>query len=59
MFQANVLIIRRSKLYNTASCIITPIGGRLMHSLREVLSQTVHETATYRCDDTRGCILQF
>ena len=21
--------------------------------------KTVHETATYRCDDTRGCITQF
>ena len=30
-----VLIIRRSKLYYTASGIITPVGGRLMHRLRE------------------------
>ena len=37
-------IIRRSKLHYTASGIITPIGGR---------------TATYRCDDTRGCVMQF
>jgi len=28
-----VLIIRRSKLYYTASGIITPIDGRLMHRL--------------------------
>jgi len=28
--------------------IITPIVGRL-----------VHETANYRCDDTRGCVMQF
>jgi len=28
--------------------IITPIGGR-----------PVHRTAIYRCDDTRGCIVQF
>ena len=30
-------------------------------NLREVergLSQLVHGTATYRCDDTRGCIVQ-
>jgi len=52
MFQAHVLIIRRSKLHYTASGIITPTGGRL-------LSQPVHETATYRCDDTRGCVMQF
>jgi hypothetical protein len=24
-----------------------------------VLSQTVHRTATYRCDDTRCCVMQF
>jgi len=32
-----VLIIRRSKLYYTASGIITPIGGRPVHRLREDL----------------------
>ena len=48
MFRTHVLFIRRSKLRYTASGIITPIGGRL-----------VHETATYRCDDTRGCVTQF
>jgi len=24
-----------------------------------ILSQPVHETATYSCDDTRGCVMQF
>jgi len=48
MFRAHVLIIRRSKLHYTDSGIITPIGGRL-----------VHGTATYRGDDTRGCVMQF
>jgi len=48
MFRAHVLIIRRSKLHYTASGIITPIDGLL-----------VHMTATYRCDDTRGCVMQF
>jgi len=48
MFRAHVLIIRRSKLYYTASGIITAIGGC-----------PVHGTATYSCDDTRGCIIQF
>jgi len=42
-----VLIIRRSKLYYTASGIITPVGGRTVHRLREILSQSVHRTATY------------
>jgi len=44
-FEHHVLIIRRSKFYYTVSGIITLIGGR-----------PVHGTATYRCDDTRGCI---
>jgi len=35
-------------LYYTVSGIITPIGGR-----------PVHRMATYRCDDTGGCIVQF
>ena len=30
-----VLIIRRSKLYYTASGIITPVGGRPVYRLRE------------------------
>ena len=66
MFRAHVLIVRRAKLYYRVSGIITPIGGRPMDRLREdwlechpVLSQHVHETATYRYDDTRGCIIQF
>ena len=48
MFRAHVLIVRRAKLYYTVSGIITPIGGR-----------PVHQTATYRCDDTRDCIIEF
>ena len=51
MFQAHVFIITRSKLHYTASGIITPIGGRHVHGLRE--------TATYMFDDTRGCVMQF
>ena len=70
MLRAHVLIIRRSKLYYTASGIIKHIGGRLVHRLRKdssglistlyvVLYQPVHETTTYRCDDTRDCVMQF
>ena len=60
MFSAHVLIIRRSKLHYTASGIITPVGGRPVRKLRQSsLSQPVHRTATYRCDDTRGCVMQF
>ena len=43
-----MLIVRRAKLYNTVSGIIKPIGGL-----------PVHGTATYKCDDTRDCIIQF
>ena len=34
-FEHHVLIVRRSKLYYTASGITTPIGGRPVHRLRE------------------------
>ena len=34
-FEYHVLIVRRSKLYYTTSGIITPIGGRPVHRLRE------------------------
>jgi len=54
-----VLIIRGSKLYYTASGVITPVGGRPVHRLREDFSQPVHGTFIYRCDDTRCCIIQF
>jgi len=46
MSRAHVLIVRRAKLYYTASGIIRPIGGR-----------PVHRTATYRSDDTSWMIL--
>ena len=35
MFQAHVLIVRRTKLYCTVSGILTPIGGRPVHRLIE------------------------
>ena len=53
-----VLIIRRSKLYYIASVIIKPVGGRTVHSFTE-LSQPVHGTAIYVCDDNGCCITQF
>ena len=53
-FENHVLIVRRLKLYYTVSGIITPIGVMML-----VLSQPVHGTATYKCDDTRGYIVQF
>ena len=35
-FEHYVLNIRRSKLYYTASGIVTPVGGRPVYGLREV-----------------------
>jgi len=37
MFRAHVLNIRRSKLHYTASGIIRPIGGRLVHYLTNLM----------------------
>jgi len=58
-FEHYVLVIRRSKLYYTASGIITlcrwPSGAQVERGL----SQPVHRTANYRYDDTRCCIIQF
>ena len=34
-FEHYVLIIRKSKLYYTASGIVTPVGGRPVHRLRD------------------------
>ena len=60
MFRAICAHHQGSKLYYTASGIITPVGGRPVHRLREeVFSQPVHRTTTYMCDDTRCCITQF
>ena len=56
MFRAHVIIIRRSKLHYTAYGIITPIGGPLVHWFL-YCTQPAHETATYRCDDTTGCLM--
>ena len=44
MFRAHVLIVRRAKFYYTVSGIITPIGGRPVHKLREdwmIIPETV------------------
>ena len=41
-----VIIIRMSKLYYTASGIITPVGGRPVHRLSEDFF-TLHSTCTW------------
>ena len=45
MFRAPCAHRQEVKIIYTAFGIITPIGGR-----------PVHGTATYKCDDIRGCI---
>ena len=59
MFPAHVLIVRRPKLYYTASGIIKPIGGRPVHRLRESSFNLRTGRPPTDCDDTRGCIVQF
>jgi len=59
MFRALCAYHQEIKMYYTASGIITPVGGRPVHRLREDFSQPVHRTTTYRCDDTRCCIYNF
>jgi len=56
MFRALCAHHQEVKMYYTASGIITPVGGRPVHKLRE---DSVHGTDTYRCDDARCCIIQF
>ena len=52
-FEHHVLIVRRSKLYYTASGIITLIGGRPVHRLREestCIGVTIPEAVQYNFD---------
>jgi hypothetical protein len=58
-FEHHVLIVRRSELYYTAAGIITLCRWPSGAQVERVLAQPVHRTATYRCDDTKGCIVQF
>ena len=46
MFQADVLIMRRSKLNYTTSRVIRPIGGRLVLRLREDYFMPLHVSST-------------
>ena len=57
MFRAHMLIIRRSKLHYTASGIITTIGAH--HQEVKIALHSLWYHHTYRCDDTRGCLMQF
>ena len=75
MFRAQVLIVRRPKLFYTVSGIITPIGAlnfimSLFHASTcfehvlivrraKIVLYSLWYHHTYRCDDTRDCIVQF
>ena len=54
MFRALCAHHQEVKLYYTASGIITLCRWQV----ERVLSQLVHRTATYSCDDARCCIIQ-
>ena len=67
MFRAHVLIIRRSKLHYTASGIITPSLISCLYMFRahvlniqevKIALHSLWYHHTYRCDDTRGCVMQ-
>ena len=49
MFRAHVLIIRRSKLHYTASGIVTPIGGRLVHEMAYEQDQDGTAVPSWSC----------
>ena len=69
MFRAHVLIVRRAKIvlyslwyhhtYRWPSGAQIERGLNGTHAFHPVLSQSVHRMATYRCDDTRDCKIQF
>ena len=59
MFRTHVLIIRRSKLYYTASGIITIIGGSLVHRSSVSSLNLCTRRPPIGDDDTRGCVMQF
>ena len=48
MYRALCAHHQHVKLYYTASGIITTVGGRPVHKLREDFSPPVHRTTTYR-----------
>ena len=54
-------MIQKPHMYHSLSSdSLQPIVDlNLQHIYERVLSQPVHGTATYKCDDTRGCIIQF
>jgi len=61
MFRAHVFIVRRSKLLLYSLWYQHTYRWPFREQVERVLVlfQPVHETATYRCYDTWGCVMQF
>jgi len=63
LYMLRALIVRRSKLYYTASGTITHIGvlraPRAHRQEVKIVLYSLWDHHTYRCDDTRVCIIQF
>ena len=59
MFRAICAHHQEVKLYYTASGIVKLCRWLSGARVERILSQPAHRTATYRCGDTRCCIIQF
>ena len=59
MFRAHVLIVRRAKIVLYSLWYHHTYRWPSHAQIERGLSQSAHGTATYRCDDTRDCIIQF
>jgi len=46
-------------MYHLQNKYVVLILQYLNSAYSNLYSQPVHEIATYRCDDTRGCVMQF
>ena len=57
MFRALCTHHQEVKIVLYSIYITILVGGRPVHRLSE--RGPVNGTATYRCDDTRGCVMQF
>ena len=56
MFQAHVLVIRRAKIVLYSLWYHHTYRWSSRAQIERGRSQSVHGTATYRCDDTRDCV---
>jgi len=59
MFRALCAHHHEVKLYYTVSGIITSVGGRPVHRLRESSLNLCTGRSPRECDDTRCCIIEF